>query len=327
MTTVDQDRFTPGVNNPQPESSGQQPTVGVVIPLYNKKQYVVRAVESVLGQTYGEFRLTIVNDGSTDGGAECVERISDPRISVIHQPCRGPGAARNIGMRATQADWIGLLDADDEWETTFLEKTTAAVRRAPGIVAVFTNIAVRGAKHSKRSQQEEGVIDDYFAARMRFKVAMTSSSVLLRKSLFLSIGGFREDYRYAEDIEAWFRLSCDGLSYYLPEALSKIEIHDSGSITQAIGPIERAAGLKMLLNSYEAYRQAGRIPGRQTISCQKFMEHQRGRMALHMVNAGERLAAAQILWSSVPVGSHTWREYLSCITRMLAPRRHRPYAV
>lgn len=292
-------------------------SVGVVVPLHNKRAYVRRAVESVLRQTHTDFKLTVVDDGSTDGSAECIERISDPRFSLIRTECRGPGAARNLGVRTTDADWIGLLDADDEWQPTFLEKTLAAATDAPRIVAVFTAIYVLGTRGERRTRAS-GLIEDYHAARLRFRIAMTASSVLLRKASFVSMGGFREDYRYAEDIEAWFRLSCEGPTYYICEPLSGIELRDPMSTTRSAHSQERAAGLQMLLDSYDDYCQAGRIPSKQARSCRRFMQHQRGRLALHLITAGRRAAGARVLLTSVPFGLHTWREYLRCAVRAFA---------
>jgi glycosyltransferase involved in cell wall biosynthesis len=286
-------------------------SIGVVIPLHNKRAYVRRAIESVLRQTHKDFKLTVVDDGSSDGSAECVEQISDPRIRLVRTVCRGPGAARNLGIRLTEADWIALIDADDEWRPTFLEKTVAAARLVPHVVAIFTAIQVRDTPVSRRATPA-GLIEDYHAARMRFGIAMTSSSVLVRRAPMLCIGGFREDYRYAEDIEAWFRLSCEGPTYYIAEPLSEIELNDSRSTTRAANSIERAAGLQMLLDSYEAYRRAGRIPAQQARSCRRFMQHQRGRVALHLFNARQRAAGARVLLTGVPVGLHTWREYVRC---------------
>jgi glycosyltransferase involved in cell wall biosynthesis len=294
--------------------------IGVVIPLHNKRAHVRRAVESVLRQTYRDFRLTIVDDGSTDGSAQCIEQISDSRLSRIRTECYGPGAARNLGIRATEADWIGLLDADDEWHPAFLEKTVAVTRCVPQVVAVFTGIQLLNSTRPCLTTAG-GLIDDYHRARIRLGVAMTSSSVLLRKASFVAIGGFREDHRYAEDIEAWFRLACEGPSYYIAEALSRIEVNDPGSTTRSVDPIERAAGLQMLLDSYEAYRRGGRIPARQQRSCRTFMQEQRARLALYLFAAGRRAAGARVLLTGVPLGPRTWREYAECAWLALARRR------
>jgi glycosyltransferase involved in cell wall biosynthesis len=296
-------------------------SIGVVIPLHNKRNYVRRAVESVLAQSYREFTLTVVDDGSTDDSAAYVEKVLDPRLRLVRTACRGPGAARNLGMRVTDAEWIGLLDADDHWKPTFLERTVEAAVRDPRMVAVFTDTLVPGAL-PRRRPGVTGPIEDYHAARMNSRIAMSSSSILLRKAPFMLMGGFREDSRYAEDIDAWFRLSCEGPTYYIAEPLSEIEIHDPNSTTRSVGSIERSTGLQMLLESYDQYRRSGRIPPKQVRSCERFMQQQRGRLALHLINGGQRASGIRTLLTGVPLGLHTWREYMHCASRAL--RRQAP---
>jgi glycosyltransferase involved in cell wall biosynthesis len=291
-------------------------TVGVVIPLYDKRAYVRRAIESVLRQTYTDFTLTVVDDGSTDGGADCVAQISDPRLRLIRTPCYGPGAARNLGLRSNPSDWVGLLDADDSWHPAFLEKTVAVARQIPNIVAVFADIQ-RTATSASLRLRAGGIIEDYHATRMRHGIAMSSSSLLLRRATFLSLGGFREDRRYAEDTEAWFRLNCEGPSFYIAEPLTIIEYHDATSTTRSADAIERIAGLRMLLDSYDAYKQTVRIPPHMQRSCRRFMQQQRARLATHLFASHQTLAGARVLLTGVPLGRHTWREYRRCAASIL----------
>jgi cellulose synthase/poly-beta-1,6-N-acetylglucosamine synthase-like glycosyltransferase len=293
--------------------------IGVVIPLHNKQAYVHRAIESVLRQSHQALQLTIVDDGSTDDGAEFVRRVADSRVRLVRTACYGPGAARNLGMRITETEWLAFLDADDCWEPSFLEKTRNAASQFPTVVAVFTGI------HSNWSNAGSytavgGVMEDYLAARMRLSISMSSSTVLVRRSTFASIGGFREDTRYAEDTEAWFRLSCEGPSYYIPEPLARIEMQDPTSTTRSADSMARAAGLQLLLDSYERYRGGARIPPHCVASCRRFMQHQRGRLALHLLHAGKHSAGVRALLAGVPPGTHTWREYLQCAVVLLKAR-------
>lgn len=91
-----------------------KPAISVIIPLYNKEAIIRRSVESVLSQSFGNFELIIVNDGSTDNSAEVVKTIDDDRIIYLEQKNGGPSAARNAGAKKATADWIVFLDADDE---------------------------------------------------------------------------------------------------------------------------------------------------------------------------------------------------------------------
>ena len=96
-------------------------TVSVVIPLYNKGKYVERALTSVLAQTYQPFEIIVIDDGSTDDGPEKVLKLNDPRIILIRQENRGPGAARNAGLAMAKGKYVSFLDADDEWLPSFLK--------------------------------------------------------------------------------------------------------------------------------------------------------------------------------------------------------------
>jgi glycosyltransferase involved in cell wall biosynthesis len=294
--------------------------VSVVIPLFDQRRLIDRAIASVLSQTMAEFELLVVDDGSTDGGAEFVEGIRDVRVRCIRCPHRGPGAARNAGVAAAAGEWIGLLDADDEWLPRFLEKTTAVVGTAPASVAVYTGAVGRGGADF-RCRMASGVVTDYYAARMRHRVALTCSSVLLRRASLLAAGGFAEGIRYAEDVDTWFRLSCEGPFYFVADPLARIEIGRDRHSTTAIGARERAAGLARMLATYEQYRLVGRFDEIRFPHARRFMQHQRGRMAVHLATAGERFAAWRTLISGVPLGVHTWREYLLCLKRSLLPSR------
>src|SRR5262245_28149594 len=99
------------------------PRISVVIPVLNRAAVVRRAIASVLAQTFQDFEIVVVDDGSTDGTAESVDTLSDRRIRVIrHEQTLGGGAARNTGIRASRAPFVAFLDSDDEWVPTKLEK-------------------------------------------------------------------------------------------------------------------------------------------------------------------------------------------------------------
>jgi hypothetical protein len=150
-------------------------------------------------------------------------------------------------------------------------------------------------------------------------MAMSSSSILLHKAAFVAAGGFSEHQRYAEDIEAWFRLTCQGPVYHVAEALSEIDLSCDNRITRSATLDERVAGLQFLLDSYSTWQRQGLIPRLLQRSCRRFMQQQRGRLALYLVAAGRGGQGARLLLTGVPFGPHTWREYLRCLA--LAVRR------
>ena len=110
--------------------------VSVVIPLYNKGKYIERALNSVLSQTYPPIEIIVVDDGSTDDGPERVLKYNDPRIKLIRQENKGPGAARNAGLAIAKGEYIAFLDADDEWLPDFLQSGIALLEKNDDVAMV-----------------------------------------------------------------------------------------------------------------------------------------------------------------------------------------------
>ena len=104
--------------------------VDIIIPLYNKEATVARAIESVLDQTFADWHLMIVNDGSTDDSLQIAKQFTDPRIHIIEQENCGPGAARNRGIQEASAKYTAFLDADDQWYSWYLENALRAFAKS-----------------------------------------------------------------------------------------------------------------------------------------------------------------------------------------------------
>jgi glycosyltransferase involved in cell wall biosynthesis len=113
--------------------------VSVIMPLYNKGSLVVRALDSIFAQTFQDFELVVVDDGSTDNGPEIVKTYKDHRLQLIHQPNAGPGAARNTGVRQSLSPYVAFLDADDEWLPDFLQSSLANLQSNPDCVLTVAN--------------------------------------------------------------------------------------------------------------------------------------------------------------------------------------------
>src|SRR5690554_2358538 len=103
----------------------------VVIPLYNKEKYISLTLKSVLNQSFKDFEILIVNDGSTDRSVEVVKKFDDSRIRLVDQPNAGVSAARNKGIKEAKFDWVAFLDADDRWDVEFLSEIANAIKKYP----------------------------------------------------------------------------------------------------------------------------------------------------------------------------------------------------
>lgn len=201
------------------------PKVSVVIPLYNKGPHIIRALDSVLAQSVRDFEIVVVDDASTDGGAEIVRRHPDRRIRLVGRDKPGPGghAARNAGIKAAAAPLLAFLDADDTWEPQYLE-TILRMREAfpqAGAYATAYRIYARSGRvedrryHGVPEAPWEGIVPDYFASVIETPL-LAASIVAIPRSVFAAVGTFPEGVPKGGDLDMWFRIA---LKY--PIALSR----------------------------------------------------------------------------------------------------------
>jgi len=191
------------------------PQISVIIPLYNKRETVERALRSVLAQTIQEFEVVVVNDGSTDGGADVVRSINDPRIRLIEQPNAGVSAARNRGIAESKHDLIAFLDADDEWLPEFLQTIVELHARYPrcGVFATGYYLQATTGERWGRilrgipSGTQQFVIGDYFAIAAQSDPPIWSSAVAVKRNELIAVGGFPQGVASGEDLLTWARLA------------------------------------------------------------------------------------------------------------------------
>lgn len=187
--------------------------ISVVIPLYNKRLHIARAVESVLSQTMQNLEVIVVDDGSTDGGGDVVKEINSPKIRLFRQRNYGVSGARNLGISEAKGELIAFLDADDEWKPGFLEKIvylrekyTRAGAYATGVVAIIDDgsLEVRN-PHILENNLEDGLILNYFKIASQFP--LTSSSIVIPKKILVEVGGFHLFEELSEDVDTWIRVA------------------------------------------------------------------------------------------------------------------------
>ena len=231
----------------------------VVIPLYNKERYIKRALMSVLMQTWRDFEVIVVDDGSTDCGPQLVASLANPRVRLIRQANHGVSAARNRGIAEATYGWIAFLDADDEYFPTFLEKCAECIEKTSGIGAVYTGILIRNNADPvfpDSNRSTEGVKVDYLRfALERPGRGMTSSSVVVRKDVFELAGYFEEGLRIGEDSDMWFRIGMAVDVAYIPAHLAIYHIVDGDSGWSSIYTDDHA-----WVRSYVKWKEAGRVP-------------------------------------------------------------------
>jgi glycosyltransferase involved in cell wall biosynthesis len=185
----------------------------IVIPLYNKEAYILQTLQSVCKQSFSDFEILLINDGSTDRSLEEVAKVKDIRLKIITQKNQGVSRARNFGMQQAKGNFIALLDADDLWAPNYLEKIHALTKEFPK-EAVFSS-AVHISKKGLTKKAVYSISDKPVQKLNYFKGSLKSSllhpsSVVLHRDVFIKLGGFDTRYSNYEDIDYWFRI---GLHY------------------------------------------------------------------------------------------------------------------
>jgi len=182
--------------------------VSVIIPTYNRKDFVRKAVESVYEQTYGDFELIIVDDGSTDGTQAALRKCLRANTTYIYQNNKGISSARNTGIRSAHSEWLAFLDSDDYWRPEKLAKQVAFHAKHPDCFISQTNeIWIRHGRRvnqMKKHQKFDGMIYE----KCLPLCLITPSSVMIHRSIFDDIELFDETFPACEDYDLWLRIAC-----------------------------------------------------------------------------------------------------------------------
>ena len=179
----------------------------VVIPLYNKANYIQNCLKSVLKQTHKKFEVILVNDGSTDGSEAVVERFQDSRIRLVHQENKGASAARNKGVSLAKHEWIALIDADDYWYPNHLEELQNTIEQFPKADVVCNNYEIlldndfiKQPAFSIEYPLKAQYIEDYFKGSLIDPIAWTSA-LSFTSSIFKKVGEFDTNIKSGQDID------------------------------------------------------------------------------------------------------------------------------
>ena len=197
-----------------------EPTISVVIPLYNKQLEIGAAVRSALAQTRPPQEIIVVDDGSTDGGAEIVRAIGSPLVRLVRQSNAGVCAARNRGIAESTGEYIALLDADDAWEPGFLAEIAAMIREFPGCGLYCTAFSIisHDGTYPAPTPSERGVVANFFRESAHRYIAIPSASCIPRR-VFDTVGLFPEGMKIAEDLYMWIRIARRYEVCFSPEPL------------------------------------------------------------------------------------------------------------
>ena len=193
--------------------------ISVVIPLFNKEKSIVSTIESVVSQTYKDWELIVVDDGSTDNSLNVVQeyvrekcKVHGVKCKVISKPNGGVCSARNRGIEEAKGEYVALLDGDDVWDKEYLAEQVKMIADFPDAAMWGINFAeVSKGKLVRRLATAlpdgyRGYVENYFQMKGRVSDLYCSSSVVIRKGVFDKVGVFDERIKYAEDSDMWWRI-------------------------------------------------------------------------------------------------------------------------
>lgn len=207
----------------------------VIIPLFNKENFIENTLKSVLNQNFIDFEVLIINDGSTDKSEEKVLGFKDTRIHYFYIENEGVSAARNFGIAKAQSDYITFIDADDFWYPNFLEEMFENIGRFPELKVFSAAIEVETSKKIIPSSYSivktaDCEIVNYFEASSKETVICTSCAVF-HKSVFEKTGNFDSQLKSGEDTDLWIRIGLNFPILFSWKILARY-VYDTQSLTK-----------------------------------------------------------------------------------------------
>jgi glycosyltransferase involved in cell wall biosynthesis len=211
--------------------------ISVVIPLYNKEQSIVSTLQTVLNQTYQDFEIIIVDDGSTDHSADEVSKLTDSRIRLIHQNNAGVSAARNRGITEAQGKYIAFLDADDEWKPDYLKAQYKLTQKYPECSVFACNYEFKDTQGKVTPtvirklpfKGENGILSNYFEVASCSNPPLWTSAVMVKKVAVQSVDGFPVDIKSGEDLLTWVKLAVNEKIAFSKQTLAVYHIRNEAS--------------------------------------------------------------------------------------------------
>jgi len=298
-------------------------SVSVIIPLYNKAAYIERALRSVLAQTYEDFELIVVDDGSTDQGPAIVQRYADERLRLVRQANAGPGAARNRGAAESSAPLLAFLDADDEWLPAFLQRAVETLAKHPECVAFMCSY-FQGPERTDMTPRLRafGITEGPWRMPVRMRARrlkhaidfFNTWAIVCRRQVFERYGGFycRTRCTYGEDTYLWLQVALNCTVYRCLEPL--VWYHTEAS---ELGYLGRRSfrPARPILTDPEPIRANCPVQYRPTL--EKCLAYYALLASIRYARGGDAVTARRLLQTYKPQKTLGW-EYVFLRLQMLA---------
>ena len=222
--------------------------ISIIIPTYNRANFLQTAIKSVLTQTYKKFELIIIDDGSTDNSFEIIKKY--PNVKYFYKKNGGVASARNYGIKLAKYEWIAFLDSDDSWRSDKLQKQIEFHKNSNLLFSHTDEKWIRGEKVIKKKSYQSKPSGECFLDNIDF-CKISPSTVMLHKSILKKIGNFDESLKICEDYDLWLRISKEYNIGYINEELIIKRAGHQGQLSFSEFGIDRykVVALKKHLNS------------------------------------------------------------------------------
>ena len=206
--------------------------VSVIIPTYNREKTILRALQSVLDQTYTNIEVLVIDDGSTDGTADIVNGVNDERVKyIVLEKNDGPSNARNMGVQMAEGEWIAFQDSDDCWHKDKLEVQMAYAKEHPEysmIYCMYNAILESGERLIIPPKPWINPMEGNMVKTLLQRNMIGAPTVVAKKDAFLKIGGFDTSYKALEDWDFAIRFTLENEIGFVTEALIDCYVSNSG---------------------------------------------------------------------------------------------------
>lgn len=224
-------------------------TVSIVIPTYNVGRFLVDAIDSVLAQTYQDFEIIVVDDGSTDDTATVLAPYRE-RIRYYQQANAGPSVARNRGILHAEGSLIAFLDADDVWRPAKLARQVEYMNRHPEMVLCYTDFtrsAIPGQTDESRLKIYERKGSGHVFHNLLFENFIATPAVMVRREALARAGLFDTNLKGMEDLEMWLRLAKAGPFGFIDEVLVDVRRHDTNTTNSVEFARQRVRATRLMM--------------------------------------------------------------------------------
>ena len=231
------------------------PKFSVVIAVFNKEKYIADTLKSVLDQTFTDFEVVILNDGSTDNCEAEILKFSDPRIRYFSKENQGASAARNFTIQQAKAEYIALMDADDYWYPFYLEEQNRLINEFPeeSVFATATELKRNGktfkSNYSVDTEKKDSVLVVYFEASQLDSILLSISTVL-KKDVFEEVGWYNPNIKSGEDTDLYVRIGLKYKVVFSPKICATYILRKN-SLVKAVKNFDEKANFEL----YEIYEK------------------------------------------------------------------------